>query len=435
MPRGPRRARIRFDARTLTHYGGVYLLQRFFTRLRLQRSLTKALRFRQRNTRYSIGEMVLALLYPILLGLGRLESTHLLTRNGVFQSLSGLPVYPNATTLRRFLLRLGQHALPKLRRLHDGFRARVVAVEQRRRFIFDVDSTVLVVYGHQEQARRGYNPVKRGRRSYHPLVCFEGQSRDYWAGELRPGDAHTAAGAVDLLAACFARLPADAQRVDVRGDKGFYDGKIVAALEDWRAGFVIVARLTKTIKRHFPGLQYTSHRGRVETAEFWYQPHRWPRPYRFVVIRRPLEEEPGAQLTLFAVKRHTYQVLVTNLDLRPIHLWRFYNDRAALELIIRELKGDYPLGRVPTKHFFANEAYFHLLLFAYNLMQWFKRFCLPEECQRMTLGTLRTHVLLAPAQFRSEENRPTLQLPANFPYEAAWKHALTKIARLKLRSE
>lgn len=431
MPRGPRSVRVTFDARTLTHYGGVYLLQRFFTRLRLKKSLTKAVRFGQRNTRYSIGEMVLALLYPMLLGLERLESTHLLTRNGVFQYLTGLPVYPNATTLRRFLLRLGQHGLPKVRRLHDGFRARVVAVERRRRFIFDVDSTVLVVYGHQEQARRGYNPTKRGRRSYHPLVCFEGLSRDYWAGELRPGDAHTAQGAVDLLAACFARLPADAQRVDVRGDKGFYDGKIVAALEDRRAGFVIVARLSQPIKRQLAGLHYTPHRGRVETAEFWYQPHRWPGPYRFVVIRRPLEDEPGAQLTLFTVKRHTYQVLVTNLDLQPIHLWRFYNDRAALELIIRELKGDYPLGRVPTKHFFANEAYFHLLLFAYNLMQWFKRFCLPEDWHARTLGTVRSRLLLTPAQFLRSENRPILRLPATSPDEEVWRYALKRIARLK----
>jgi len=432
MPKGPRSVRVTFDARTLTHYGGVYLLQRFFTRLRLKKSLTKAVRFGQRNTRYSIGEMVLALLYPMLLGLERLESTHLLTRNGVFQYLTGLPVYPNATTLRRFLLRLGQHGLPKVRRLHDGFRARVVAVERRRRFIFDVDSTVLVVYGHQEQARRGYNPTKRGRRSYHPLVCFEGLSRDYWAGELRPGDAHTAQGAVDLLAACFARLPADAQRVDVRGDKGFYDGKIVAALEDRRAGFVIVARLTQPIKRQLAGLHYTPHRGRVETAEFWYQPHRWPGPYRFVVIRRPLEDEPSAQLTLFTVKRHTYQVLVTNLDLQPIHLWRFYNDRAALELIIRELKGDYPLGRVPTKHFFANEAYFHLLLFAYNLMQWFKRFCLPEDWHARTLGTVRSRLLLTPAQFLRSENLPILRLPATSPDEEVWRYALKRITRLKL---
>ena len=432
MPRGPRSVRVTFDARTLTHYGGVYLLQRFFTRLRLKRSLTKTVRFGQRNTRYSVGELVLALLYPMLLGLERLESTHLLTRNGVFQYLTGLPVYPNATTLRRFLRRLGQHGLPKVRRLHDGFRARVVAAERRRRFIFDVDSTVLVVYGHQEQARRGYNPTKRGRRSYHPLVCFEGTSRDYWAGELRPGDAHTAQGAVDLLAACFARLPADARRVDVRGDKGFYDGKIIAALEDRRAGFVIVARLTRPIKAKLPGLRYTQHRGRVETAEFWYQPQGWPGPYRFVVIRRPLEDEPGAQLTLFTVKRHTYQVLVTNLDLQPIHLWRFYNDRAALELSIRELKGDYPLGRVPTKHFFANEAYFHLLLFAYNLMQWFKRFCLPEAWHARTLGTVRSRLLLTPAQFLRSENLPILRLPAASPDEEVWRHAIKRITRLKL---
>jgi hypothetical protein len=33
--------------------------------------------------------------------------------------------------------------------------------------IFDIDSTVLVVYGHQEQARIGYNPIKRGGPSYH----------------------------------------------------------------------------------------------------------------------------------------------------------------------------------------------------------------------------------------------------------------------------
>jgi DDE family transposase len=432
MAGGSRNVTVRFTARTLTHFGGAYLLHRFFHQLGLRRALTKQVRFRQRNARYSVGEMLLALLYPMLLGLERLETTHLLTRNGVFQDLTGLPTYPNATTLRRFLLRLGRAGLPKLRRCHDRWRARAVAVEARRRFIFDVDSTVVVVYGQQEQARRGYNPTKRGRRSYHPLVCFEGQSRDYWAGELRPGDAYTAQGTVDLLAACFARLPPDVQRVDVRGDKGFYDGKIVATLEDRRAGFVIVARLTQPIRRHLAGLHYTPHRGRVETAEFWYQPHRWPGPYRFVVIRRPLEDEPSDQLTLFTVKRHTHQVLVTNLDLQPITLWRFYNDRAALELIIRELKGDYPLGRIPTKHFFANEAYFHLLLFAYNLMQWFKRLCLPDDWQALTLGSLRTRLLLTPGQFVRTHHHPILQLPATFPYQDAWKHALKAIKRLKL---
>jgi hypothetical protein len=110
--------------------------------------------------------------------------------------------------LRRFLLRVAPIALPKLRALHDRFLHRMTLLpEPPSRVIFDVDSTVLVVYGKQEQARIGYNPVKRGRPSYHPLLCFEGHSRDFWHGELRPGDAHTAAGILDLLTACFAKIP------------------------------------------------------------------------------------------------------------------------------------------------------------------------------------------------------------------------------------
>ncbi len=237
---------------------------------------------------------------------------------------------------------------------------------------------------------------------------------------------------MELLERCFAQLPPGAGRVDVRGDKGFFDGKIVAALAERGAGFVLGARLTNPIKAKLSGLRYTEHRGRVETAEFRHQPYRWPRPYRFVVIRRPVAEEPSDQLTLFAVRRHTYQVLVTNLDLQPINLWRFYNDRAALELIIRELKGDYPLGRVPTKHFFANEAYFHLLLFGYNLIQWFKRLCLPDDWHALTLGSLRSRLLLTPGQFVRTHHRPVLQLPATFPYQDSWHQALKKITRLRL---
>jgi hypothetical protein len=52
--------------------------------------------------------MILALLYPMILGLERIETTQLLRQNGVFQYLTGLPRYPDATTLRRFLLRLPQ---------------------------------------------------------------------------------------------------------------------------------------------------------------------------------------------------------------------------------------------------------------------------------------------------------------------------------------
>lgn len=170
----------------------------------------------------------------------------------------------------------------------------------------------------------------------------------------------------------------------------------------------------------------------MQTAEFYYQPLHWFHPYRFVVIRRPQPEESEPQLTLFKLGRYHYQILVTSLDLKPLNLWRFYNGRAGIERIIRELKGDYPLGKIPTRHFFANDAYFHLLLLAYNLVNWFKRLCLPREFQTATLNTLRNRILLMPALLLRTGNRPRLAMPAGGPRENAWKHALHKIEKLRL---
>ena len=433
MPKGPRKLLIAFGSQKLTHYGGIYLLHRFLTQIGFKKAVAREVRLAQRNHRYSVGELLLAILYPIILGLERIETTYLLQANGVFQYLSGLSAYPHATTLRRFLLRLAPEALPRLRRLHDRLLMKMSVRPQRpSRLLFDLDSTVLVVYGHQEGAAKGYNPLKPGRKCYNPLLCFEGQTKDFWHGELRPGDAYTSSGVLDLLTASFAKLPKGLKRIIIRADKGFYDHKTIEWLENKSAGFVISAKLTRRLKQKFSALRYTRQSKSLYTAEFRYQPQRWQKPYRFVVVRRPQDEEPSTQLTLFKQGKYFYQVFVTNLALKPLNLWRFYNGRAAVERIIRELKGNYPLGRIPTSDFLANQAYFHLLLLAYNIVNWFKRLCLPPEFQTATLATLRQQIFLMPAQLLRADNRPRLVMPASGQRENAWKHALHKIEKLKL---
>lgn len=114
------------------------------------------------------------------------------------------------------------------------------------------------------------------------------------------------------------------------------------------------------------------------------------------MIRRTLPKEPSEQITLFTIRRYAYQVLVTDPGSPPVYVWHFYNARAGIELIIKELKHDYQLAKIPTQVFAANESYFHLLLFAYNLINWMKRLCLPDEYQAMTLATLRTNLMLVP---------------------------------------
>ena len=267
MARGPRKLRIRFGVTSLTHYGGVYLIHRFLTKIGFKHAIARQIRVRQRNHRYRIGEMLLAVLYPMILGLERIETAQLLRQNGAFQHLTGLRAYPDATTVRRFLLRIAPLALRQLRKLHDGLLQDMVGRPQApTRLIFDLDSTVLVVYGKQQQAKIGYNPLKRGRASYHPLLCFEGQTQDFWHGELRPGDVHTGRGAVELLQAVFQKIPPGIRTVIVRADKGFYDHSLIEWLEDHRAGYVLVAKLTTPIKRKLPHLRYRRFRWGAETS-------------------------------------------------------------------------------------------------------------------------------------------------------------------------
>lgn len=432
MPRGPRQLQIRYGAGGLTPYGGAYLLHRFLSRLGFRDLVARYLRMPQRNARYTVGEQVVAVLYPLLLGLDRIETAQLLERDGVFQFLAGLPGYPDATTRRRFLRRVAPAGLADLRALHDLLLVRQLARGPHlRRVILDLDSTVLVVYGQREQARVGYNPQKRGRPSYHPLLCFEGQTGDFWHGELRPGNAASGTGALELLKACEAKCPRTVRRVIVRADKGFYDHQLTEWLEAQGAGYAIVARLTPPIKRRLGHLRYRRFGWGAETAEFRYQPMGWASPARFVVVRRPDPEEPSEQLRLFKMGRYRYQALVTNLPLQPLAVWRFYNDRAGVELIIRQLKGEYALGHIPSRHFVVNEAYFHLLLLGYNLINWFKRLCLPLAMQTATLQTLRHQVLRLPAQLTRPQNRPRLALAARGDREAAWRFALARIRRLR----
>ncbi len=432
MPFGPKNLKISFTGKNVTHFGGVYLLHLFFKRIKLKALLSKKVFFAQRNNHYTISEVILALVYPIALGFGRIETTHLLRHNGVFQYLTGLPSYPDPQTLRRFLLRMAPLSLSRLRRLHDKLlSSMMLRPSPPTRIIFDMDSTVLVLYGKQEMANIGYNPKKRGRPSYHPLVCFNGITKDYWHGELRPGDAHTAAGVLNFLDATFAKVPSSVKVIIIRADKGFFDHKTVEYLESKSALFAIVAKLTPPIKRKLGVLPYHPYTSGIETAELTYPIKAGHKEHRFVVIRRPIPEDPSDQLSLFTLGKYSYQVIVTNLSLTPLNTWKFYNGRAGVELIIKELKGDYPLAKIPTKHFAANEAYFHILLFSYNLINWFKRLCLPKGLHNITLNTLRSRLLLIPGVLVKSENRPTLKFPANLWYREAFEYAVKTIARLK----
>jgi len=437
MPKALRTLSFSFRETHLTHFGGLVLLQRFCQQLQLRWRLQNYVKVPQRNADYAPADLILALLYAIIAGLRRINKTQLLQYNGTFLDLLGLDRFPDQTTLRRFLQRLPPQAIRQLVALHDGLRAQFFALpETPSSLIFDLDSVVLTLYGHQQGARIGYNPKKRGRPSYHPLLCFEAHRQEFWHGSLRPGDASTNTGVVFFFQHCLAKVPPAIahSRIRVRADSGFFSGKFIATLENRGLGYVIVAKEYRPIKSRAREARFQKLQNGCEVAEFYYQPHRWPRARRFVVMRRPIPEDPteAKQLTLFKDRRYAYSVLVTNLDLDPWRVWKFYSPRATIEKNIRELLYDLPLGKIPSGDWLANVAFFQIVLLAYDLVHWFKRLCLPPRYAAATVETVRTDFLVLPARLVNCAGRNVLQLPRDYLHREAFVAAFQRASKLRL---
>lgn len=231
MRYSPRNIRIACDHKGLTHFGGIYFFHEFLRVLQLRKFLARNLRYPRRNKRYEVSQMVLALIYPIVLGLDRLETASFLRSNGTFQYLTGLPGFPDPQTLRRFLLQVPESFWRQMHSINDRLLQHFIHLpDHRSRLILDLDSTVVTVFGHQEQAAVGYNPRYRGKRSYNPLLCMETNSSYFWDAELRAGNAGTWDGTPELLDTCFANVPPDVREIRLRADSGFGFDPVLQAL-------------------------------------------------------------------------------------------------------------------------------------------------------------------------------------------------------------
>jgi len=168
-----------------------------------------------------------------------------------------------------------------------------------------------------------------------------------WDAELRPGNAGTWEGCLEVLNTTFANVPPQIRELRVRADAGFGFDPVFAKLEEHRAQYAVTARLSSALKRLLPGLSYQFVNRDWEMSEFEHRLHGWPHARRFVVARRFVQKEE-AETTLFSMGRYIYRAWVTNMSLTPAGIWHFYDGRAGMEPRIGELREDFALRKIPT---------------------------------------------------------------------------------------
>jgi hypothetical protein len=284
------------------------------------------------------------------------------------------------------------------------------------------DSTVLVRHGKQEGAKKGYNPKKRGRPSHHPLLAFLNQCRyvvNFWN---RSGNASSSNNILAFAAQTIERLKDRLKILGVLADSAFYGIKFIRFLEEKCLEYVIAVPFSKIIQWQSVSetLCWRLITPGIEIAEFNFQ-HKakdWDKPRRYVVVRedkRKVKEALGKQLTLFGEdslwnKNYFYRVYISNSLADAVTLWRRYRGRADDENRIKELAYDFGLTGFSLKKFYSTEAALLLVVFLYNLFNFFRREILSKGEGNQTAGTIRYKYWTIPGVGGKRGNQAVLRL-------------------------
>lgn len=417
-----------FSGKNMTAFGGTGLIRRFFEKIELEKILSAIEIDNRRESKYSPATMFLSIIFSMVLGKFRPEHMKIFAYDKVFQRLAGLFAFPVPSTITRFLKKLRVSAAAKvaqvnidlLNKIREGFKDMAM-------ISLDLDSHVSTVYGKQQRAALGYNPKKPGRQSYHPLLCFIGETRDFLCGKFRSGDQHTSNGAVKFLRETLQLLPDHFKKLRVRADSGFFSTEFLKFLEGKSLEYFIAVPLQPWVQRLMRGHRFRKHNRHIDVCDFYFCLG-GVLTVRFVAIRMRLKkgERPKRDLPLFGGReaKYDYQVIATNSLMAQIDVWRTYNGRACCENFIKEGIYSFGLDRIVSHEWAGNSTWFQLVMLSYNLMNWFKEQVCEhwKKCKPMW-STLRERLILIPGRVVLRAGRLILKLPEEWPFQDDFERA------------
>lgn len=423
---------VEMSKKTVTGNAGLVPVGKFVKKLGLTSLIEAHISIeRGDNALYSVADALLITLLSVVAGGSHLSHVGLLREDGLLRTLFEWGRFPvNSTLGRLFRLFTPKHCA-ELAEVEHAARRKVWKGKWFQRITMDFDSTVKGVFGTQEGAEKGFNPKKKGQRSYHPLLCFVAETRECLHNWFRCGNSYSANGCAEFMRECLACLPKRFGRLFARGDSAFFDGKLLDLLDEHHALYAIKAALkgmrTRLAKQVWQPLK---NRPGWEACEFRYQCGGWSQSRRFVAVRRPVKTVVHQGLFTWTTVEYEYFCYVTSLDWQPWNIHRFYGQRGTSENWIQWCKGQMGAASMLTQDFWANSALFQVALLAYNLLVWLLWLTMRHQL-REEPNTVRTWLIRVPATLARHGGRLVLKVSAAGYAQERWQTVDDEVSALQ----
>jgi len=433
-----RKLHVEFVEQELTSYSGLELLRRYLRQRNVPQRLGTACSATGGD--YGGGRFALLVLGLFYVGARRLEHLRYVAGDPLLARFCGLARIPTARTVGNWLRQFTQATLAPLVQLNQALVIDAVQRLALPRLTIDLDGTVVRTGRTVSWAFRGFNPHHRKDPSYYPLLAHVAQTGHILRVKNRPGNVHDSkqAGAflrevIEGLRAAFGRrLP-----LEFRMDAAFFQRDVLRLLAARGCAYAIKVGYWSWL----PLKQLAAERQRwlpvaPDVTGFFHDLEipQWHLRLRVMIYRKHVQHESprNFQLDLFTPDdgHFEYSAVATNLSLDLPALYAFICGRGAQEKTIAELKGEFALDVVPTRHYGANSAWQQLSILAHNLIRSFQLDTLatpkPRSRKRTyaylirSMRTLRFLLVTRAGRLTRIRGRHVLRLAHNPPTEALY---------------
>lgn len=429
-----RRLKINFDGGELSSDAGCLLLREFIGKLGFDKLMLREFKTTDSASFrfHTDSQNLLQMIYQIICGYFTDDCADELTNDPVLTAALGKGALASQPTISRFFSRMDEATLKQFGQITRQLRRRVYTLKKPELVLLDLDSTLLNTYGKQEGQGFHYHYQSHG---YHPLVCYDGMTGDLLKIQLRDGTAYSCAGVVEFLQPVLDEFAENYPDIPLflRGDSGFAAPELYKQCEENGTSYAIRLKENRILrelaaaaeealveKTRSNMVDYA-----VEYGEFQYRAGSWEYPRRVVYKI----EKPYGQMT------HMHTFIVTNMDVSPQKLIKYYRKRGTMENFIKESKNGFDFSAVSSRSRLVNANRLQLHALAYNLFNWFKRLALPEQLRRQTVDTIRMRLLKIAARAVHSAGYITFKLCSSCPYKVEFCQTLFRIQRLKLMPE
>lgn len=414
--------KVEFTAKNLTSNAGVLLLLNYTEEQNIFQDLNEMLFFENSSTEMIKMNHLKTLMCGGFVGIDKLERFNLLKNDPLIKEC-GIDVR-EPENISRFLYKFSFKTTQMLRDINFKTFKKLLRKKKLRNIVIDIDSRVVNVEGNQEGAVKGYNPGNKGNNCYNILMAFCDELKAYITGFMRSGNAYTANGSAEMIKEIIANLEGDVDNIVFRMDSGYFSGEIAEVIEQAGYQYVVKAKEYSKLldKAYDRPVKIWENYGYQKQAIFvCMKPDKWSKARKFAVVRELKPEEERKQLSLLESGDYTHAMYVTNTTWELADTVKFYEKRGNCENYIKETKYDMNIGSLKMKSFWANEAFFQLMMLVYNIFLLFKLDKLPVSEYRQWILTFRLKYVFLAGKIIRTARQTILKLLEGYPYKALYQ--------------